>query len=34
MGKKFFIGLIILALIVQAYLGVMIYNFINLLKMV
>ena len=34
MSKKIFIGLVILAIIVQAYLGVLIYNFINLLKMI
>ena len=34
MSKKIFIGLIILAIIVQACLGVLLYNFINLLKMI
>ena len=34
MSKKIFKMLILLAIIVQAYLGVMIYNFINLLKMI
>ena len=34
MSKKIFIGLVVLAIIVQAYLGVLLYNFINLLKMI
>lgn len=33
MGKKIFITLIILAIIVQALLGVMIYNFIMMLNL-
>ncbi len=34
MSKKIFICLVVLAIIVQAILGVMIFNFINLLKLV
>ena len=34
MSKKIFIVLVLLAVIVQAYLGVMIFNFINLLKLI
>ncbi len=33
MGKKFFIALVVLALMVQAVLGVLIYNFVMILKM-